>query len=123
MLDFAIAREASSPSRDIQPQPLDFIRPVMLYYLNTIMEYCIHDVEGQLNDIKEIITQEVSQSSFISPEKDVEILKDEAFFKGFSAGTVSTAASDSILTPSLDSSSIAKKNSEEKDSKVEEKDK
>ena len=47
MLDFAKARQSSSQSAfaDVQPQPLDFIRPVMLFYLNTIMEYCIHDAE------------------------------------------------------------------------------
>ena len=43
MIECAKARESSS--RDVQPQPLDFIRPVMLFYLNTIMEYCIHEAE------------------------------------------------------------------------------
>ena len=49
MIDSATAR-ASSTSSDLQPQPLDFIRPVMLYYLNTIMEYCINNPEEMLAD-------------------------------------------------------------------------
>jgi hypothetical protein len=117
MIDAATAREASGGSRDIQPQPLDFIRPVMLFFLNTIMEYCVHDVEEILADLEDVpegtprfteVFAEMGSSLVITPLKDTEQLKDETFLKGFSAGTASTAASDSILAPSIDNS-VSKK--------------
>ena len=125
MLDSATARAAQSASsreiREIQPQPLDFIRPVMLFYLNTIMEFCIHDPEEMLGDIENILEDNSSLSKmiceeysklFITPPKDAELFKDDMFLKGYSIGTASTAASDSILAPSLDNP--VKKNSDDK---------
>lgn len=93
----------------------------MLYYLNTIMEYCIHDPDEMLGDIENILEDNSSFSQLISeeyakmyitPPKDVEHLREDLFFKGFSTGTASTAASDSICAPSLDST--VKKNSDDK---------
>ena len=93
----------------------------MLFYLNTIMEFCIHDPEEALADIENIlddssnfanlIGEEYSQI-YITPPKDNEQFREDLFFKGFSAGTASTAASDSICAPSLDNTT--KKNSDEK---------
>merc|ERR1712224_685193 len=87
MLDSATAR-ASSMSSDVQPMPLDFIRPVMLFYLNTIMEFCINNPEEMLGDREaEPIDDcyyytnsfcDESSSSLITPSKEYEMLKDDS---------------------------------------------
>lgn len=112
MLESATAR-ASSMSSDIQPQPLDFIRPVMLFYLNTIMEFCINDPEMMLADREvdplddahfytNVFSLDESTSSVITPSKEYEMLKDDSMIVSLLMGTASTAASDSICTPSLE---------------------
>lgn len=113
MLDSATAR-ASSMARDVQPQPLDFIRPVMLFYLNTIMEFCVSDPEEELADREDdpldfgyVFTNNFydnSPASVVTPSKE----EDDSMMVGLLMGTASTAASDSICTPSLD---ISHKNS------------
>ena len=58
-------------------------------------------------------------SSLLTPDKDD---SQEAFLKMFSAGTVSTSASDSILAPSLESTAEKKSpEAKEVDSQIKEK--
>lgn len=53
MLESATAR-AASMSTELQPEPLDFIRPVLLFFLNTIMDCCVYeDPEFVLSDTYE----------------------------------------------------------------------
>ena len=117
MLDSATAR-ASSMASDVQPQPLDFIRPVMLFYLNTIMEFCVSDPEEVLGnkeadplDSGYLFNQiycDYSPSSVVTPSKEDKTLKDDSMIVGLLMGTASTAASDSVFTPTLN---ISHKNS------------
>jgi len=39
-------------TEEFEAKSLDFIKPVMLFYLNTIMEFCIDNVEEKLDDIE-----------------------------------------------------------------------
>lgn len=95
----------------------------MLYYLNTIMEYCVNNPEEMLADrevdpfednylFANVFCGDELSSSLITPSKDYELLKDDSMIVSLLMGTASTAASDSICAPSLDNSN--KISSEEK---------
>lgn len=94
----------------------------MLFYLNTIMEFCIEDAEEILGDIEYIENETTNfaklileETSLVSPAKESDDSKEDNYFKGFSIGTTSTAASnsDSILTPFIDKSD--RRNTDEKE--------
>jgi hypothetical protein len=77
------------------------------------MEYCIKNPEEMIADrevdpfdnghiYSNIFCED--ESSMITPSKDYEMLKDDSMIVSLLMGTASTAASDSICTPSLDDS-------------------
>ena len=122
MLESATAR-ATSLSTDLQPEPLDFIRPVILYFLNTIMEYCVdEDPEMVLSDTFEEVFEGIEEAYYnpntstnitktpdkSKPVDEVLLTKTEMVLSGpasqIFAGTASTAASDSMCAPFLENS-------------------